>query len=216
VTIEDEIRDASDPVDIVPVDWLADSEVVPELQRLGRLVARAQARAARVVAMAHGRGLPQAQGFGSVTAWLIATTGEPPAVCRSRVRVALALRHMPETRGAFAAGGLSEPRVRLLVEAREAAPEVFARDERLLVSQARSLSSRAFPKAVAHWRRLADPDGALADAAKAFERRRLCVSATWEGMVRLDGDLDPESGSVVMTAIGSLAEPWALRQRGCP
>jgi hypothetical protein len=57
---------------------------------------------------------------------------------------------------------------------------------------------------------LADPDGALADAGKAFERRRLCVSVTWEGMTRVDGDLDPESGEIVLKAIDSLAAPWAL------
>jgi len=210
VTNQAEQREASDPVEAVPEEWLSDAEVVPELQRLDRLVARAQARAARVIAMAHRRGLPRAQGFGSSTAWLIATTGQPPAVCRSRVRVSLALRHMAATAQAFTAGDLSEPRVRLLVEAREAAPEIFARDEGLLVSQARSLSARVFPKALAHWHRLADPDGALAEARKAFEQRRLCVSATWDNRVRLDGDLDPESGSVVMKAIGSLADPWAL------
>ncbi|MBN2112884.1 MAG: DUF222 domain-containing protein [Acidimicrobiia bacterium] len=210
MTIEVEHGDASDPVESVPVEWLTDAEMTPEVQRLDRLMSRAQARKANVVAAAHRRGVPQAEGFGSTTAWLIAVTGEPPAVCRSRVRVALALQHMPQTTQAFACGDVSEPRVRLLVEAREAAPAVFARDERLLVSQACSLSARVFPKAVAHWRRLADPDGARADAAKAFQGRRLCVSATWGGMVRLDGDLDPESGSVVMTAIGSLAEPWAL------
>jgi hypothetical protein len=78
------------------------------------------------------------------------------------------------------------------------------------VAQARTLPTRLFPRALAHWRRLADPDGALADAGKAFQRRRLHVSATWQGMVRLDGDLDPESGTVVITALGSLAEPEAL------
>jgi len=210
MTIQADQSAALDPVETVPEEWLADTEVVAELQRLDRLVARAQARAARLIAMAHRRGLPQAQGFGSPTAWLIAASGQPPAVSRSRVRVALALRHMPATAQAFTTGDLSEPRVRLLVEACEAAPEVFSRDEKLLVSQARTLSARAFPKAVAHWRRLADPDGALADAGRAFERRRLCLSVTWEGMTRLDGDFDPESGTVVMTAIGSLAETWAL------
>jgi hypothetical protein len=212
VTIQAEQLDISDPVETVPEEWLDDAEVVPELLRLGRIMAQAQARAARVIAMAHRRGLPQAQGFGSPTAWLIAATGEPPAVARSRVRVALALRQMPGTAQAFAAGDLSEPRVQLLVEAHDAAPEVFARDEKLLVSQARALSARVFPRALSHWRRLADPDGALTDAGKAFERRRLCVSPTWEGMVRLDGDLDPESRALVMAAVGSLAEPWALER----
>lgn len=210
MTIQADLPASSDLVDTVPVDWLGNSEIVPELQRLRRLIARAEARAARVVAAAHSRGLPQDQRFGSPTAWLIAVTGEPPAVCRSRVRVALALRHMPQTAQAFAAGDLSEPRVRLLAEAREAAPEVFARDERLLVSQARTLSARVFPKAVAHWRRLADPDGALTDAEKAFARRRLHISPTWEHMVRIDGDLDPESGEILLAAVASLADPWTL------
>jgi len=140
----------------------------------------------------------------------VALTGDPAPVCSSRVQVARALRHMPQTRRAFASGEVSEPRVRLLVAARDFAPEVFGRDESVLVEQARALSGRVFPRALAHWRRLADLDGALAEADRAFERRRLHISATWGGMVRLDGDLDPESGSVVMCALGSLAEPAGL------
>jgi hypothetical protein len=201
---------SSDQVETAPVDWLGDAELVPELHRLQRLIARAEARRAEIIALAHRRGVPEAQGFGSPTAWLIATTGDPPAVCRSRVRLALALEEMDRTLDAFAAGDLSECRVRLLVDAHQDSPGLFRRDESLLLQQARGLSARVFPLALAHWRRLADPDGAWADAGKAFERRRLCVSATWQGMVRLDGYLDPESGQTVLTAIRSLAEPAAL------
>ena len=210
MTIQAEQSADGDPVDTVPVDWLEDGEMVPELRRLHRLKARAEAREAAVIARAHRRGVPQAQGFASPTAWLIATTGEPPAVCRSRVRVALALQHMDHTRRAFAAGDLSECRVRLLVDARADAPDLFRRDEPLLVEQARTLPARVFPKALSHWRRLADPDGARFDAEAAFLARRLHISPTWNGTVRLDGDLDPESGQIVLNAIRSLAEPAAL------
>ena len=210
VTILGEQSAPSDEVDAAPVDWLGDPELVPELQRLQRLIARAEARRAEVIAIAHRRGVPAAHGFGSPTAWLIAATGDPPAVCRSRVRVALALEEMDRTREAFVAGELTECRVRVLVDAHQESPELFRRDESLLVQQACSLSARLFPLTLDHWRRLADPDGALADASRAFLRRRLHVSATWAGMVRLDGDLDPESGTVVLTAIRSLAEPAAL------
>jgi len=213
VTTEAEPFTDADPVNPFPVDWLGDGEMVPELQRLRRLRARVDAREAAAVANAHRRGVPQAQGFASPTAWLIAATGDPPQVCRSRVRVALSLQEMERTREAFAAGDLSECRVRLLVDAAARAPELFSRDEPLLVEQARSLSARVFPLAVAHWRRLVDPDGARVDAATAFLHRRLHISTTWEGMVRLDGDLDPESGQVVLTAIASLAEP-ATREPG--
>lgn len=193
----------------MPVDALGDSAVVEELRRVRCLITRLEARSAELVDAVARRGIPEAEGFGSATGWLIALTGEPASVCRFRVGVARALRSMPITREAFASGELSEARVRLLVDCHRTAPAVFARDEALLVAQARSLPSRVFPQAMARWLRLADADGALADADQAFERRRLHVSATWAGMVRLDGDLDPESGSVVMTAVASLAEPAA-------
>ncbi|MBN2113294.1 MAG: DUF222 domain-containing protein [Acidimicrobiia bacterium] len=210
MTTEAEYSADGDPVNPFPVDWLGDDEMVPELQRLHRLKAQAEAREAAVIARVHRRGVPHAQGFASPTAWLIAATGEAPAVCRSRVRVALALQHMDHTRQAFAAGELSECRVRLLVDARAGAPDLFRRDEPLLVEQARTLSARVFPKALSHWRRLADPDGARFDAEAAFLARRLHISPTWERTVRVDGDLDPESGQIVLTAIRSLAEPAAL------
>jgi len=86
-------------------------------------------------------------------------------------------------------------------------PAAFERDEAMLVSQARSLDARSFPKAVAYWKRLADHEGHLRDTGLAFERRRLHVSATWDGTVRLDGDLDAEGGAVVITALQSLTDP---------
>jgi len=194
----------------MPADLLDAAEVARELRRLRRMITRLEAREAELIESAARRGIPQEDGFGSATGWLVALTGDPPPVCRSRFAVARALREMPVTRAAFASGDLSEPRVRLLARCRDLAPETYARDEVLLVAQARTLPARAFPVALAHWQRLADADGALAEAGRAFERRRLHVSATWGGMVRLDGDLDPESGSVVICALGSLAEPAAL------
>jgi len=201
---------APDDLAGVPADLLDAAGVARKLRRLRRLVAQLEAREADLIESAARRGIPREEGFGSTTGWLIAVTGDPPPVCRSRVGVARSLREMPLTREAFASGDLSEPRVRLLAAARDSAPGLFARDEALLVAQARALSARVFPQAVAHWRRLADADGALAEAERAYESRRLHVSATWAGMVRLDGDLDPESGAVVMTALGSLADPAAL------
>ncbi len=189
---------------------LSDGGLVEELLTVRRRVAALEARSAALLAEVERRGIPQEEGFGSATGWLVALTGDPPPVCRSRVAVARALRRMPAAREAFATGELSEPRVRLLAAACEFAPEVFSRDEALLVQQARALPAKVFPRAVAHWRRLADADGARAEAERAFERRRLHISATWGGMVRLDGDLDPESGATVMVALGSLAEPQAL------
>ncbi len=193
-----------------PLGGLSDTELAEGLRQLGRLSSRVEARRAEFIAEADGRGVARRQGFGSTTAWLMAMSGDPAVVCRSRLAVATSLQEMPATRVAFAAGEVSEPRVRLLAEARQLAPEQFARDESQLVSQAVSVSSRRLPAVLGEWRRHTDPEGAEADTARVFARRALRVSPCWSGMVHLEGDLDPEGGSVVLAALGSLSESAAL------
>lgn len=204
----------ADPADRDPweidLGALSDRGVSAAVAALQQVIARLEAVTARVVGEAERRGLPVSDGFGSTTSWLIAASGNPPGVCRSQVRTARRLRQMPATRRAFFAGRISGSRVRLLVEAAEAAPDTFARDEELLVEHARSLDARSFPRAVAHWRRLADQDRFGRDAERQHERRSLCVSATWGGMVRVDGNLDPEGGAVVLAALGSITDPARL------
>ena len=194
----------------VPLGGLSDVELAEGLRELGRVASRVEARRAEFIAEADNRGLARREGYGSTTAWLIAMSGDPAAVCRSRLAVATSLQEMPETRAAFAAGEVSEPRVRLLAEARALAPEQFARDESRLVSQAAAASSVRLPQVLGEWRRHSDPAGAEADTARAFTRRALHISPYWSGMVHLEGDLDPEGGSVVLAALGSLSEPAAL------
>jgi hypothetical protein len=193
-----------------PVRGLADSELAEGLRRLGRLASRVEARRAEFLAEADRRGVARRQGFSSTTAWLMALSGDPAAVCRSRLAVAASLGEMPETRAAFAAGEVSEPRVRLLAQAHRLAPEQFTRDERRLVAQAASASSQRLPQVLSEWRRRTDPEGAEADTARLRSQRALHVSPSWSGMVHLDGDLDPESGSVVLVALRSLSEAAAL------
>lgn len=163
-----------------------------------------------LISEADRRGLAAREGYGSTTAWLMAVSGDPAAVCRSRFATATSLREMPETRAAFAAGEVSEPRVRLLAQARALAPQQFSRDEATLVGQAGSVPSQQLPQVLAEWRRRTDPEGAVADAERLHRLRALHISPAWSGMVHLDGDLDPEGGSVVLAALRSLSEPAAL------
>jgi hypothetical protein len=191
-------------------DGLSDAGVEESLRGLERLARRVEARRAEFIAVTDRRGIPGKRGFGSTTAWLMALSGDPAAVCRSRLGVAVSLREMPETRAAFVAGAVAESRVRLLAEAQKLAPEQFARDEAALVAQAASVSSRRLPQVLSEWRRTTDPDGAVAHAERLFAHRALHASPSWSGMLHLDGDLDPESGGVVLAALRSLSEPAAL------
>lgn len=189
-----------------PASSMRDSELADGLRQLGRLAARVEARRAELVAEADRRGLARREGFGSTTAWLMALSGDPAAICRSRLAVATSLREMPATRAAFAAGEMPESRVRLLAEAREVDPEKFAADEARLVSQTAAASPSRLPRVLAQWRRESAPGGAETDAARLYSRRALHISPSWSGMVHLDGDLDPEGGSIVLAALRSLSE----------
>jgi hypothetical protein len=180
------------------------------LRQLARLSARADARRAEFLAEAERTDAARQQGYGSTTAWLMALSGEPAPVCRSQIAVAAALEEMPETKAAFAAGYVSECRVRLLAQAQALAPEQFAQDEKTLVAQAVSTPSPKLPQVFREWRRQTDPEGAEADAARLHGLRTLHISPAWSGMVHVSGDLDPESGGVVLAAVRSLAEPAAL------
>jgi hypothetical protein len=114
---------------------------------------------------------------------------------------------MPLTREAMAAGEVSSSSVRLLCAAREKQPEAFPRHEEVLLEAARSLPVGQLRRAVAYWEQAVDSERSLEEGERAFERRRLHVSQTLNGMVRVDGDLDPECGETLMTALRAVLDP---------
>ena len=165
---------------------------------------------ARVIAAAERCDAAHREGYLSTTAWLMALSGDPAAVCRSQVAVAEALQQMPETKAAFQAGEVSESRVRVLAQAQALCPEQFARDEAQLVAQVASASSQEVPKVLAQWKQDTDPVSAEAEAESRYRMRALHLSKDWSGMLRLSGLLDPGSGLILRSAIRALADPANL------
>ncbi len=189
----------------LPPDGLADG-----LRRIARLSARADARRAAWVAEAERTEAARQQGYRSTTEWLMALSGEPASTCRSQVAVAEALQVMPATREAFGAGELSASRVKALAQAQALAPQQFAQDEASLVAEVAAVPSQQVPQVLNAWTRTTDLQAAQTAAERLHEMRALHLSKHWSGMLHLSGDLDPESGLVVLQAIGSLADPANL------
>jgi len=81
---------------------------------------------------------------------------------------------------------------------READPAAFERSEALLVEAARVHGVTELGRVLAFWRarveRERGPEGLRA-------RRDLHASVTFGGMVRVDGDLDPETGESLLSAL---------------
>ena len=74
---------------------------------------------------------------------------------------------------------------------------------------ARTLASRDLRRAVAHWREVVDADAAARADRERWGRRGLHVSPMLDGMVRVDGLLDPETGESLITALRSISDARA-------
>src|SRR5438034_545971 len=96
--------------------------------------------------------------------------------------------------------------VRVLSVAHDAHPEAFSESESMLVDAARALPHREMSYAVRYWRHAADAGGSERWGEEQFDRRRLSVSATAFGMVRVDGNLDPETGQTLLSALRTVVD----------
>jgi len=203
------LRSALDEFQAEDLRWRPDDGLeddLAEIERAGRIL---EAERARRLAEVERRGSYGRDGYLSISSWVMQRFQLAWSVATQRVRWARALEEMPVTAQALASGEVSSSAVAVLVAGREAHPEKFARAEAMLVQAARSLQIRDLTRAVAYWRQAADAERADREADRAFERRRLHVSPTLEGMVRVDGDLDPETGQVLITALRCVEDTWA-------
>src|SRR5919201_1135517 len=69
------------------------------------------------------------------------------------------------------------------------------------------------PLASSEWpwltgRTVVDAEQSAREAEERYARQGLHVSPTFEGMVRVDGNLDPECGQTVVTAVRAVVDDW--------
>src|SRR5438270_7556133 len=96
--------------------------------------------------------------------------------------------------------------VKVLVAARDADPAEFRRSEEQLVEAARIHSTNDLQRVAAYWRQAVERHRAAQGEDKALEWRRLHASVTFLGMVRVDGNLDPETGETLLTALQAVLD----------
>jgi hypothetical protein len=97
----------------------------------------------------------------------------------------------------------------VLARTREAAPEAFERAGPGLLERARTLSHRELRAELDRWRHDVDAERASRDEQERFDRRAFTPVVTADGMVRTAGELDPENGEFLMTALRSKVDAWA-------
>jgi hypothetical protein len=188
------------------VKRVPDEDLERDIVTLQRVIDRLQVERLRLIAEVNRRKSFAREGFVSASAWLADKNKSTFGTAKRDVAMASALEEMPRTREALERGELSPAAAGMLVKARDAAEAAFESKEAQLVAEARSLPVGALRTRLASWVQKVDPDGAEARAEVRYARRHLHVSPGADGMVRVSGDLDPESGSPVIAAIGAVVD----------
>jgi hypothetical protein len=177
---------------------LSDAELALRLDERERSARWIAADRARCLAEIERRGMHTADGQLSAAAWVARRHGLSQGTAEAQVHTARALEQMPVVADALSRGEISTAATDALVRAREAAPDAFARVEDRLVERARSLSHRDLRAELDRWRQGVD---AGHDEDDRHARRRFTAVVNADAMVRTDGELDPENGQVLITAL---------------
>ncbi len=174
---------------------------------LGRALSQVKAQMARCAAEAKRRGSHRREGVLSLTSWIAFHADMDKSEARSLTALASTMTAHPVTAVKVVSGELSHARARILSRAAEAHPEMYQRDEHILVDQAESLRLRDLSLVVGRWQNYADDAAAEKAAGQKREVSHLHASVTSGGMVRVDGFLDPELGESLLTALDAATPP---------
>ncbi|MDQ6692090.1 MAG: HNH endonuclease [Candidatus Dormibacteraeota bacterium] len=183
---------------------LPDSVLGGDIVELSLLMDRLEGERARRVALFRERRGFLEDGAFSIVAWL-------RWKCRMRTSRAQALEEMatrlvelPATASALVGGEISIDHARVITACSAAVgTDAMATGEPILLEAARELDPCMLSIAAAHFRHAVDPEGALLDANKAYESRKVWLSKLGN-MYRLDGQLDAEGGAYLQTALNAL------------
>jgi hypothetical protein len=195
------LRSALDELGVEDLRSATDERLGDDLLEIERASRSLEAERLRRVAELDARGAFGRDGYLSMSAWLVHRLRIAWSTAGQQVRMARGLRRMPRARDALTSGSLSASAAGMLVSARETSPAEFARVEETMVEAAATLGVRELRAAIEYWRDAVDRRAAAEHDDDVRRRRRLHVSPALDGMVRVDGDLDPEAGQVVVTAL---------------
>jgi hypothetical protein len=188
---------------------LPDARIEEDFAELHRAAELIELERLRRLAEIDRRRLFERDGHLSAAAWLGSLHRVAHGTARDHLRIARALEEMPLTRRALEAGDLSLSAARVLVAARDADPEAFSRSEALLVEAARIHQVGELRRVAAYWVEACERARGLEGEDRLRERRRLHASVSFLGMVRVDGDLDPDTGETLLTALRAVLDAEA-------
>jgi Domain of unknown function (DUF222)/HNH endonuclease len=195
------------------LDGLSDAVRAERVLVLRRLADRIEGQWLKELAGVDGRGAAGAeegQEAGSTASWLRNRLHLGTGAASSAVRTARALfcGPLPQTAQALTGGAISVAHAQVLASGTQHLPaQVTVEAEPVLVAAAARLDPTRLRRLLGHLLQVADPDGADRARERRHGRRGLWLAPTFEGMVAVDGLLEPEAGQTLLAALEPLARP---------
>jgi hypothetical protein len=200
------VHEAVDALVDESIDHVSTHALAEDLIDIRRAIDRLEAEFLRRLHRfdrAHGA---LADGGVSTVAWLRPHCGMTVQAAAYRVHLARTLGELPATLDSARAGRASLSNVTMIAHlADDVGVEQVAPLEGILVGAAEALEPGAMRVLTQATRLRIDPDGVLADANRAHERRWFDCDQTYGGVFVLRGELDADSGALVKTAIDALS-----------
>jgi hypothetical protein len=185
---------------------LPDALLEEDFGELQRAVEQLETERLRRLAEIERRAMHERDGHLSCASWLVSKHRVSWREAHEQVRLARALEVMPATARAIERGEVSLSAARVLARARADEPAAFESSEELLLQAARDHTVRDLTTVTTLWRERVDQGRG---DEQTFARRYLHASATFGGMVRVDGSLDPVAGAGLLAALGAVMDDEA-------
>src|SRR5918999_1084912 len=192
---------------------LTDAALAEQVLEMRRLLDRLEGHWLNDLAAVDARGAAGAeegQPAGSTAGWLRNRLRMGAGAATSAVRTARPLFRGPLTATAQALtdGAISATHAAVVAHGTHDPPDpLTAEAEPVLVEAAGRLDPPRLRRVLGHLRLITDPDSEHDRAQQRHARRGLWLAPTFEGMVAVDGLLDPEAGQTLVAALAPLARP---------
>src|SRR6266852_8939893 len=143
------------------------------------------------------------EGFTTPINWIRFNCHLNQGVAADRIAVGSCEEKLPESMQAMRDGEVGFAHLVVLARTAEAVPAGF--NEAELIGQARKVTPGRLHHECEHYRHAKDPAGFAQDQAEAVEHRKLKLSAWQNGVLSIQGYLDPVGGAALRSALEPLA-----------
>jgi hypothetical protein len=183
----------------IDIEQMSDDELAETFIRGCRVRDQHNLFLARVAAEMVKRNKYDDDGFVSAIDWIRFNGHMTAGAAANSVAVGESLHRMPDSVEAMAEGEIGYAHLTVMARTAEDLGDGF--DERVLINKAKQNSPGKFHYICTHFRHAADPKRYADEEAERVQQRRLKVSKWMDGSVLLSGQLDPEGGAVLITAL---------------